>query len=418
MRKIDKIVGFIVGASLVMAMPVQSLAAVDTLGASTEVTATEKTVVAEAGSKTPAPTRALAYIKPNFNIQIGEEFYLFKDVNGARVYPIVYDGSTYLPVRAISEIMDEDIAWENANRTVYIGKTLDNPAGKSKSKSSDEKSDKGSDKDSRETAGQGKYALGMARDKYLQPEEKTSTVTVNIRPDVKILYDFNQQDFKDANGSSVYPMIYQGSTYLPIRAISQLMGKDVDWDNVAKTVVIAEKSQKEIAEEKKLEEEKKKLEEEKKKLEEEKKAAEEAARKELLKLQKENTRVLKAELDTVTELYDAATQKISTIQTAKTQEDKQMVADSISSDVQEIERQLSYAKSIKRDSFTEEQQAAYQALCEFIQMTQHYFLIMENIAYMSANDLDYSMLAETFLEFALNAQNGKGQAEHLIEKLV
>jgi hypothetical protein len=41
------------------------------------------------------------------------------------IYPITYEGSTYLPVRAVAEAMDIPIQWDAENYTVHIGGTSD-----------------------------------------------------------------------------------------------------------------------------------------------------------------------------------------------------------------------------------------------------------------------------------------------------
>lgn len=44
------------------------------------------------------------------------------NVNGDVVEPILYDGTTYLPVRALTEMLtDKEIDWDGATETVYIG---------------------------------------------------------------------------------------------------------------------------------------------------------------------------------------------------------------------------------------------------------------------------------------------------------
>jgi hypothetical protein len=40
---------------------------------------------------------------------------------------IIYNGCTYLPVRASSALMKEPIEWDKASKTVFIGKTISNP---------------------------------------------------------------------------------------------------------------------------------------------------------------------------------------------------------------------------------------------------------------------------------------------------
>lgn len=45
-----------------------------------------------------------------------------KDVNGNTVEPIIYNGTTYLPVRAIAEAIGKPVYWDGPNYTVYLGK--------------------------------------------------------------------------------------------------------------------------------------------------------------------------------------------------------------------------------------------------------------------------------------------------------
>ena len=43
------------------------------------------------------------------------------DANGNRVEPMIYDGTTYLPVRAISNMLGEEVTWDGETRSIYIG---------------------------------------------------------------------------------------------------------------------------------------------------------------------------------------------------------------------------------------------------------------------------------------------------------
>ena len=43
---------------------------------------------------------------------------------------------------------------------------------------------------------------------------------------------------KDGSGNPVYPIIYNGTTYLPVRAISNMLDIPVDWDASTKTVIL------------------------------------------------------------------------------------------------------------------------------------------------------------------------------------
>lgn len=44
-----------------------------------------------------------------------------KDANGVEVEPFVYNGTTYLPVRAVGEAIGKQVTWDGNTQTVYIG---------------------------------------------------------------------------------------------------------------------------------------------------------------------------------------------------------------------------------------------------------------------------------------------------------
>jgi len=58
--------------------------------------------------------------------------------------------------------------------------------------------------------------------------------------DIKIYVDGNLIIPKDAAGRIVEPFIYEGTTYLPVRAISEALGKTVEWDGTTNSVYIGE----------------------------------------------------------------------------------------------------------------------------------------------------------------------------------
>lgn len=61
---------------------------------------------------------------------------------------------------------------------------------------------------------------------------------------IKLVVDGQKVEFgKDDNGNRIEPFIYNGTTYLPIRAVGEAIGKTVDWDGETKTVYIGKKNQ-------------------------------------------------------------------------------------------------------------------------------------------------------------------------------
>lgn len=43
------------------------------------------------------------------------------DANGNKVDPIIYNGTTYLPVRAVGSALGKEVYWDGPNYTVYLG---------------------------------------------------------------------------------------------------------------------------------------------------------------------------------------------------------------------------------------------------------------------------------------------------------
>ena len=58
---------------------------------------------------------------------------------------------------------------------------------------------------------------------------------------IKIFIDGTELIPKDANGNAVEPFIMNGTTYLPVRAVANAFGKDVDWDGETQTVYLGAK---------------------------------------------------------------------------------------------------------------------------------------------------------------------------------
>ncbi len=57
----------------------------------------------------------------NVKLVIDGEEITPKDVNGNVVEPFIYNGTTYLPVRAIGEAFNKDVHWDSETATVYVG---------------------------------------------------------------------------------------------------------------------------------------------------------------------------------------------------------------------------------------------------------------------------------------------------------
>ena len=67
----------------------------------------------------------------------------------------------------------------------------------------------------------------------------TMTKTIEVTYDnIKVYKDNVLCETKDANGTTVEPFIYNGTTYMPVRGTANLAGMDVTWDGATKSVYL------------------------------------------------------------------------------------------------------------------------------------------------------------------------------------
>jgi len=144
-----------------------------------------------------------ARLRPDFTIVIDGKEKNFKRADGSAAYALVYEDATYLPLRAIGEALGKNVNWDEQTKTITL-------EGERTAKDSSNKAIDGTAKN----------------------------VWVQVRDDFTIVIDGKEQTFKTAAGKTIYPLLYDGSTYLPLRAIGQIMNKEVAWDNQTKTVTL------------------------------------------------------------------------------------------------------------------------------------------------------------------------------------
>ncbi|MBQ2942463.1 MAG: PepSY domain-containing protein [Clostridia bacterium] len=61
-----------------------------------------------------------AELRRDFTIRVDGDKQIFRNVDGERVYPILFEGTTYLPVRAIGELMDKTVYWDEGKKEIDL----------------------------------------------------------------------------------------------------------------------------------------------------------------------------------------------------------------------------------------------------------------------------------------------------------
>ena len=62
-----------------------------------------------------------AFLNHGITVEYNDVDQVMVDANGAKVIPITYNGSTYLPVRAVSNMLGVNVGWDQATQTVLLG---------------------------------------------------------------------------------------------------------------------------------------------------------------------------------------------------------------------------------------------------------------------------------------------------------
>lgn len=65
-------------------------------------------------------------------------------------------------------------------------------------------------------------------------------VTATFRPDMKLKVNGTTYTIRDTTGQEVSPLIYNGTTYLPLANLGQLLGAEVSWDAATQTVIVTD----------------------------------------------------------------------------------------------------------------------------------------------------------------------------------
>lgn len=70
----------------------------------------------------------------------------------------------------------------------------------------------------------------------------TQSITAALRPDIAVVVNgVEQETMTDVTGKRVYPISYNNTVYLPIRALGDVLSHDADWDGDSQTISLTAK---------------------------------------------------------------------------------------------------------------------------------------------------------------------------------
>lgn len=139
---------------------------------------------------------AVAVSARDISVYLDNQKTYLKDANGSVVEPFIQNGTTYVPLRGVSELLGCDVEWDGSNKTIKI---------------------------------------------YENSSHNYETFR-NWGNDIKVYFNSEEIEFKNANGATVKPFIEDGTTYVPLRGISETLGCQVDWDSSEFAVRIWDKA--------------------------------------------------------------------------------------------------------------------------------------------------------------------------------
>lgn len=140
----------------------------------------------------------------------------FVRTTGDVPYSILYKGTTYLPLAKVCEFVGKNVSWDGETRTVSISTPQSKPQAPAAS-----------------TAAAGPHTDA-------NPDCTFDSLTIKVNGQV-----FAQPGAQFDRGGSLVPysLLYRGTTYLPLAAVCQIVGKDISWDGSTYTAAVSDRAE-------------------------------------------------------------------------------------------------------------------------------------------------------------------------------
>lgn len=138
---------------------------------------------------------------PDITVTVDGAVWIFFSVSGAQVHPIIYNGTVYLPLRAVGELTGKNLNWDQDTLTYNLTGI----------------------RTAAEVTG------------TLDQNPVQQAIQMQLCPEFTIAMDGAVCTFADNQGNLLCPAFYDGATYLPLMAVGQLLGKTAVWDEETRT---------------------------------------------------------------------------------------------------------------------------------------------------------------------------------------
>lgn len=163
-------------------------------------------------------------VATGLNIYVDGQLFIPTDASGKKVDSFVYNGVSYVPLRAISSLYNIDVNWDSKTNSVYLTvKEVD----------------------------KGLYYFDENGKKVyldsLLPEVPTTNASPNkeqvnkkisVSKNIKIYYNNELLQLPDSNGNPMTVLVSNGTTYVPLRPIFTLFGSEIEWKQETFSAVI------------------------------------------------------------------------------------------------------------------------------------------------------------------------------------
>ena len=143
-------------------------------------------------------------VKVGINLYLNDKGFIPKDVNGNETYPFISEGTTYVPIRAIAELFNASVRWDASSNTVLIA-----------------------------TSGESPKLTHTPR-----VRQELTNKSVSASKGIKLIVNGKECIPKDAKGNIKDIYVVNGTTYVPVRAISEALCLPITWSDKTNSVFI------------------------------------------------------------------------------------------------------------------------------------------------------------------------------------